>query len=198
MTHSVFALALALTALPASALAQVSVQRPAPSAAPAPTSSGALASARSLIHLMRVDKTIEGMVDTLAPLMANATVGTLESQPETATVMKAMAANDHGRERVLTIFREEFTTEFKKAVPTLLERTAQEYAAAFSEAELSELVTFYSGGTGRKVITLLPALQQKMADFGQETGFDVGFKAGERAMLRALDELSPAQQETKS
>lgn len=162
-------------------------------APPSAVSPAALDSAHKLIALMHVDRTVDMMFEQLLPLMAEATVGALEAGPKTANLMKAMeSAKGGSRTRLLAIFREEFSTELKQMTPTLLDRVALEYAAAFSERELNDLVNFYSSGTGEKVVSLVPELQKKMAAFGQMAGQEAGRKAGERAMKRAIGELLPA------
>ncbi len=191
-------LALLLTGFALPAVAQGPVLPPMPAASPAVTSPAALASARKLLTLMQVDRTVSTMFDSLVPLMASSTVGALETQPATSDLMKSLESAPGGRDKLLRIFSEEFSAGFKQATPLLLERTAQEYATSFNESELNEMVNFYSSGVGEKMVTLLPQLQQKMTIFGQQTGREVGSKAGESAMKRAFDELKPAKKEIQS
>lgn len=187
MRKRTLALALALTTLAAPLCAQSEVQ---PVAAPAQSPAG-LESARKLLAIMKVDRTIGLMFERLVPLMAQATIGSLESEPGTAAMMKSMEAKPGNRERLLAIFSEEFATELAQATPALVERTAKEYANVFSPKELDELVAFYTSGTGEKMIMVMPDLQQKLSIFGQTTGREVGARAGERAMQRAFGELMP-------
>ena len=160
--------------------------------APAATSPAALAAARKILVLMQVDRMITRMFDQLVPLMSSATVGALEANAATAPMIKAMADKPGGRDRLLAIFAEEFTVEMKRQTPLLLEQTAKEYAAAFEERELNELIAFYSSGTGEKVVALMPELQQRMPIYGQQVGRAAGETAGRRAVERAMAELMPS------
>lgn len=158
-----------------------------------------IASARQLLDLVHVDRTLAMMFDHLKPLMVNSTVTALEANPATADMMKSMeASRPAARDRIVALFREEFDTAMASASTQIIDQTAREYAAVFTRAELDEIIAFYSSGAGRKVITMMPALQQKMSQYGQQAGQSVGQAAGEKAMKRAIEELLPKQKETKS
>jgi hypothetical protein len=187
------------TSFGASARAQT---QPAPKgaavAAPVTADPAALASAHRLMEVMHTDRTMALMFQNLTPLLINSTVTALEANQETAEIMKRMeASRPSGRERVMVIFREEFDVAVKMMSAQTIDQSAQEYAAAFSKAELDEIIAFYSSGTGKKVVELMPGLQQKMSQFGRQAGVTVGKVAGEKAIRRAMQELLP-KKETRS
>ncbi len=60
--------------------------------------------------------------------------------------------------------------EFLKRQPEVVEIMIQSYASHFTEAELKELVTFYSSPTGKKLVTELPLVLEESFAKAREWG----------------------------
>lgn len=191
MTNWAIILGTLLATVPATGWAAPAPASASPPAAIAPDA-GTLASAHQLMALTHVDSTVSGMFDKLMPLLVSSTVNALEASPESAQVVKAMVASrPTGRQRFVEIFRSEFERTGKTLTNQILDQTAREYATAFSKAELDEIIAFCSSGTGKKVVEMMPGLQEKMSQFGQQAGRTLGEVAGRNAMKRAIEELLP-------
>jgi hypothetical protein len=175
---------------------------PRPSAAPADVDAsypGRLAAGRQLLTLMRVDETYDMMFQPLTPIFAQAVVGMMQGNPDTRDAIQALFAHGEGGQgRFVAILSEEFMRSIRARYPQLKEAAAVEYAKSFTEAELRDLIAFYSSGTGSKALKVLPELQKRIAATGQEVGRAAGAEAGRRAFDRALREMLPAGKPTRS
>lgn len=162
-------------------------QPPAPPAATA-SASGSVATARKLLGMMGVERTLDFVFIGLGPTFATATLGGLHDEP---AVRELIEKGQGGQPALERIFSEEFLKSIRKQYPALLEKAAQQYAAAFTEAELNDLIAFYSSGTGKKALTILPKLQVDMSKEGEKLGQIAGMEAGANAFERARREMLP-------
>ena len=169
-------------------LPQVATKPPA-AATTATVDAARLAAARQLIDASGIDATLDRMYIQLAPVFAHGVIGALSAETETRDALSAIQQQEDGQQRLVAILSQEFLTAMKAQYPALKDIAAREYAEAFTTAELEELLRFYSSGTGAKALQLLPVLQQKMAQSGQELGRAAGVEAGQRAFERAAREI---------
>ncbi|MCA1908745.1 MAG: DUF2059 domain-containing protein [Magnetospirillum sp.] len=79
---------------------------------------------------------------------------------------------------------EEMAAGFRNATSDIISVGVAEYAQAFSEDELDQLLAFYNTPTGRKVITAQPQLMERVAKQSQVLGQRVGEDAMKRAIKR--------------
>jgi hypothetical protein len=141
--------------------------------------------------MMHVDQTIDRMMAPLVSVIAPAVLGALEHDQATQGTMQAMESQPNGRARLTAIFSEEFLKAFRARYPAILDGAAQEYAAVFTAKELDQAIAFYSTGTGAKFLALSPQLQQTVGARAGQIGREAGMEAGQRAMLRAAQEILP-------
>ena len=166
-----------------------------PALAPTPETSkpvaqpGTVDSARQLIDLMHLDRTIDFMFKPLIPIMTQAVLARLEQSEAKPLISRLINQGTGGRARLEQIFTDEMAAAFRKRYPEFKEAAAKEYAAAFTEPELRDLVAFYSSGTGAKALALQPVLQQRLGLAGGAVGERAGEEGGRRAVERAVREM---------
>jgi len=162
-------------------------------APPKPVDPAALASAKKLLGMMHLEQTIDRMMGSMVPVMAPAILGMLEHEDTTRAVMEKMESQPDGRKRLMAIFSDEFLKSLRARYPSIIDSAAQEYAATFSARELDQAIAFYSTPTGAKFLALQPQLQQAVGTRAGAIGREAGMEAGQRAMLRAVQEVLPPQ-----
>lgn len=192
MTPLCFALLLA-GAAPAAA-------QPAPVRAPTESIDPArLAAGRQLVELLNLEQTLDTMFVPLMPVFAQAVIGMLQADPDTRQVMTVLLdKGDGGQEKFVAILSQEFFKSIRARYGMFKESAATEYARAFTEPELRELIAFYSSGTGAKALKIAPELQKRMSRAGEEIGRKAGEEAGRRAFERAEREMLPTGKPSKS
>jgi hypothetical protein len=167
-----------------------------PAAQPAqakPVDPAALASAKRLLAMMHMNQTIDRMIGSMVPVMAPAILGMLEHDDTTRAVMEKMESQPDGRNRLMAIFSDEFLKSLRARYPSIIDSAAQEYAATFTARELDQAIAFYSTPTGAKFLALQPQLQQTIGTRAGAIGREAGMEAGQRAMLRAVQDVLPSQ-----
>jgi len=80
--------------------------------------------------------------------------------------------------------QEEMANGFHQATSDFISVGVAEYAQAFSEDELDQLLAFYNSPVGRKVITKQPELMDRVTKQSQVLGQRVGEDAMKRAIKR--------------
>ncbi|MFA5965050.1 MAG: DUF2059 domain-containing protein [Sphingomonas sp.] len=187
MRYSLIATVIAAAIPATTAFAQDSKPIVAPVDAP-----GSMETARKLVDIVKLERTYDAMFATLIPIMTDAVMGSIEHDDRSsALVAKMEASHPDGRDRLKAIFSEEFATAIRKRYPALKEATAKEYATAFTEQELRDLLSFYQSGVGAKALVVLPQLQARIAAAGRKIGEESGVEAGRKGMERAIHEMAP-------
>lgn len=159
--------------------------------APAPVASAAKPSAKAveLVKLMKADRVLERLFTTLAPVTAEAAIGAMRQDPQTAAYLDdLMRRLPGGHDRLVALLSEEFLGEMRKGYPTVQGAAAALYDRHFTPAELDDMIRFFGSGTGAKFATLQPQLQAEMEPIGQALGLEAGMKAGPAALRRAEQE----------
>lgn len=173
-------------------------QAPTP-AAPGEVDPARLAASRQLIALMKIEDSYDMMFKPLTPVFAQAVVGMMQGDPLTRAALQMLfTKGDGGQDRFVAILSDEFMRSMRARYPLLKEAAAAEYAKSFTEAELGDLIAFYSSGTGSKALTVLPDLQKRIAATSEQIGKVAGEEAGRRAFERAEREMLPPRKTTKS
>lgn len=173
-------------ALPQAARAQS--QPPSASAGDA-ANRGTIASATQLLELTRVEQTLDYSFQNILPVFAQAVIGAASASEASKALVERITAQPNGRARLEQLLRDEFQVSLRRRYPVLMRKVAARYAAAFTETELQQLITFYRSGVGAKSVILLPQLQQSLSQDGEAVGREAGAEAGARAFDRAEDEL---------
>lgn len=150
---------------------------------------GTIATANKLLELTRVEQTLDFSFQSLLPTFAQAVIGSAGASEEAKAFIQRLLAKPNGRARLEQLLREEFQASLRRRYPVLMRKIAERYAAAFTEAELQQLIAFYSSGVGAKSLILIPQLQQSLSQDGELVGREAGAEAGARAFDRAEDEL---------
>ena len=169
---------------PASAVAQP--------ASPAAVDPQAIAAARELIDLMKVEATLDKMFVDLAPVFAQGAIGAMQEDPAARAAVGALVDKGKGGQpKLVAIMSEEFLKSIRRQYPAMKDRVAREYAAVLTAAELRQLTAFFRTGPGAKWLQLTPALEKKLAEAGGELGQVAGEEAGRNAIERAISEMLP-------
>lgn len=188
-----------LLAASTSATAQPAPAPATPSIAAAPASSTGLAIARQLVGMLNLDATYDRMFVPLMPVFSQAVIGMLQGDATTRDAMQILLdKGEGGQAKFVEILSQEFFASLRARYPALKESAAAEYARVFSDAELRELVAFYSSGTGAKTLKVQPELQSRLSAAGQELGRKAGEEAARRAFERAEREMLPQKKQSKS
>ena len=95
-----------------------------------------------------------------------------------SAIEETVNITDLERERLPDLLREEYRT----ALVTAREHTAQTYARIFTEAELRELVAFYESGAGRRYLEHQGEIQQDSIDLQRAMNAAVLQNAAERML----------------
>ena len=164
---------MALGAAPAHA--QVSAAAPA---------KGSIEIARKLVAVMGVEKSYDQVFSPLVPLVTGNIIGLFERETNTPPAIRLLLGSTTGRERVNSVLSEEILASFRSRYAKMLEGTAAEYAAKFSDNELKDLLAFYSSGTGAKLVAVTPDLQARLGKIGEGVGEEAGMEAIPKAMKR--------------
>ncbi len=91
---------------------------------------------------------------------------------------QSLNVTDVERERLPDVLRE----EYRRALVTAREHTAQTYARIFTEDELRELVAFYETGVGRSYLEHQGEIQQDSIDLQRAMNAAVLQSAAERVL----------------
>jgi hypothetical protein len=83
-------------------------------------------------------------------------------------------------ERALAIVNREVLALFEERIDGLLERVVPVYEKHFSPAEIDDLLAFYRTPTGRKAISVMPAVMNESIAIGQTWGRGLGPEIGRR------------------
>lgn len=138
-----------------------------------------------LVEAMGTDQTLANMIAVMQPTVGKQVLYELENNPETKAMMGNVIGTKVSRDRAEAIISDEFTTEFRKSFPEIKAKLAQYLDSKFTDAEIDELIRFYSSGVGAKYIALQPEMQKTM----QQVGMSVGMKAGMAAIPRAMERI---------
>ena len=158
-----------------------------------------LAAAKRLLSMMSLQQTLDRMFVQLAPGFATGVIGAMAIDPSTKGLIEDVIARDAGNhDRMVAILSQEFLRSIQARYPELLARAAEQYARAFTAAELTAIADFYATGPGAKALALMPQLQASMSQAGQELGKTAGMEAGRRAFERIAKEMLPKTEGVKS
>lgn len=152
---------------------------------------GSIATATKLLVLTRVEQTLELSFRSILPAFAQAVIGSAGASEEGKALIARITAQPNGRARLEQLLRDEFQASLRRRYPVLMRKMAERYAEAFNEAELQQLIAFYSSGVGAKWLILLPQLQQSLSKDSEAVGREAGAEAGARAFDQAEDEFVP-------
>ncbi|MBP7062935.1 DUF2059 domain-containing protein [Ferrovibrio sp.] len=168
------ALILAATlTLPAAVQAQPQPQAQAqaqaqPGVAPA-INPEALAAARRLMEVSKIQATMDQMAGQMLGMLGQA-LG---------------QANPGKQAEINQAMTELFLPELRASLPGLLDEMAKLYTLHLSAEELRQIVGFYETPAGRKVIEIMPAIMQQSMLMGQSWGQQVA----QRALQKHADTL---------
>jgi hypothetical protein len=137
-------------------------------ALPQTPSAEALAAARELFGVMRVDEQYK----TLLPLLVQG-------------IKPAVVQGRRQVERDFDAVAPMLIAGFQSRLAEITEAVARIYAGNFTAAELREVTAFYRGPTGQKYLQKLPAIMQESAAIGQK----IGERVGEELRAKIIEEL---------
>ncbi|HET9509695.1 MAG TPA: DUF2059 domain-containing protein [Sphingomonas sp.] len=189
-----------MSALFALLLIQAAPQVPPP-APPAVTAiePARLEAAKRLVGAFNLEKTFDLMFVQLTPAFAQAVIGQMAMNPDTKDVIDTLITRDPGnRDRMVAVLSQEFLRSIQSRYPALLEKAAQEYAAAFTADEMTAIANFYASGPGAKALALVPQMQAKMSAHGEALGRQAGEEAGRRAFEKIARDILPPEKGTRS
>ncbi|WP_448582001.1 DUF2059 domain-containing protein [Thermaurantiacus sp.] len=105
-----------------------------------------------------------------------------------ATIPVFLKGNADRMDEVRRIVTEELMAEMDKTVPFLLAHSRDQLAAAFSVAELAEIIRFYESDVAKRLVAALPRFQREAAELGAK----LGLAAVQAAIPRIIDRLRTA------
>lgn len=149
----------------------------------------AVALATQLIALADIDGTLDRLYVQLAPIFAQGVIGAMSNDESARDALRAIQAKANGHDRLIAILSQEFLRSMKRQYPAMKAKMAAEYADLFTRSELEAIITFYRSEAGAKALRLMPEIQQRMAQQGNELGRTAGAEAGLRAFERAAREI---------
>jgi hypothetical protein len=123
--------------------------------------------ARQLTELVGTKATVNRAINSLSELMSLAFKGS----PEFSKLPQA------DQDKLSEFLLEEFHTTF---ADQLIDQFTTEYANAFSEDELTQLIAIYNSPLMQKAVGLGLNLQGKMQTVGQKLGQEAGERAAQR------------------
>ncbi len=105
----------------------------------------------------------------LAHQILDATHASAMADQMLSQMMEGMAgglnqANPGRQAEVQSVLNEVVATEFRRAIPDLMEQNAQAYADTFSVDQLKQIVAFYQTPLGRTMAEKQPALTRAQGD----------------------------------
>lgn len=175
------ALALLLAAAPVQAAAPVA-PTPAPAVA---VDSARLAEAGKVLDAFHLERQYDAIFAKLVPVLTVQIFSGLKDNVKIPEKVRAALQDDTRGGEAQRLFATKVMAGFKARYPTLREKTAREYAIAFTLDELNALNAFYLSPIGQKTLTALPELQNKLFGLGATLGRTVG----EDAMRATLEEM---------
>ena len=184
-TRITLAIALLLAAGSTPAFAQ--------SAPPSSQGGGTVASATRLMGLLKIEGVLDTMFQQIAPLIASNVLSTAEKGPNAPAALKSRLADPKVRPDVERIMAEEVLKSYRARYPDLLAATARQYAATFSEADLTAAIAFYQSAAGQHFIAAQPRVQAAMSEEGRRIGMAVAETAISAALARIAALPAPAQ-----
>ncbi|WP_433909535.1 DUF2059 domain-containing protein [Sphingomonas yabuuchiae] len=156
---------------------------------PAADAGGRIETARTLVGKLNIDRTLDFQFSGLMPLVSAQIVTAMQTAPDMPQAVKTRLATPEGQQQVGAIATEEMMAAFRARYPAIIEAAAEEYRRNFSESELKAIIAFYDSPTGKRLLTLQPQLQQRLAEAGKAMGREAGMAAFPkiRARVEALD-----------
>jgi hypothetical protein len=98
------------------------------------------------------------------------------------------AGNDARVDDVNRIVSEELQAAFEPTIPLMLEFNRDQLAAAYSAADLAEMLRFFESDVGKRMVAAQPGLQAAGVAFGAQ----LGAAAAQQALPRIIDRLRAA------
>lgn len=168
------ALGLALAASPLPALAQAKKPAPTPATPAANTSAGSTYSAShlALAREVMLSSGIARSFDAIIPSFADQIRKQAVTRPEIQKDLDQVLANLH--------------PEMELQKQRMIDIAARTYAARFSEAELTDIATFFRSPAGKRYVEMQPALLDEMVRAMQVWTEEVS----EYLMVRVRAEMS--------
>ena len=134
------------------------------SIAPAPAQSpDAIATAKELMDAMHATDNVKGMIPSIMEALKPALV---QGRPDVASDFEVL----------LPVMIQAMTSR----VDEMLDKIAGVYARRFTVAEMREIIAFYHGPVGQKVVREMPNIFQESMTIGQQWGQRLGSELHER------------------
>jgi len=167
------------------AMAAATPATTAPAAAQ-PSAAAARGSAEALVDLMGIEAKLDKTFAALGSAFGGLVIAQAQTEPQGAAWVNGLIAKlPGGRDRLVQILGEEYLKEIRKTYPALKAKVAEAYRGHFTDAELQEMIRYYSSGVGAKQLAFEAELQDIMAESGREAGREAGSAAAVAAMRRA-------------
>lgn len=145
-----------------------------------------LAAAGELLELLHLDRQYDQIFAQMTPVMSAQIFASIKDNVQVPANVRAYLAEPANLAEAQRIFTEETLKGFKTRYGALRAATAREYALAFTNNELRQLIAFYGTPVGQKVLTTMPQLQSKLMPIGMVAGQQVG----KEAIIRTFDRLN--------
>lgn len=176
------ALAMVLSAAPSvqvvPSLPAIEVPAPVPSPAIDPAR---LASAHRLLGIIQIEQQYDQLLSRMIPVLSVQIFSSLKDNVRVPARLREYLAHPENEAAARGIFSSEAIKAFKAQYPDMRRATALEYARIFSAAELDQLTSFYATPLGKKALSALPELQNRL--------MPVGMLAGQKAGQAAIHEM---------
>ncbi len=143
-----------------------------------------------LVKLLNVEAKLDEVFATLAPMFGTQVIAQLERDAGTSATVQNLIANGRGgRERLQSIFADQFLVELRKAYPAMIDSFKTGYGAALSPAEMEATITFLKSPAGKKFLAAEQQAQANMKAAGERAGMTAGMAAVTNGFERAQREM---------
>ncbi|OQW44902.1 MAG: hypothetical protein A4S16_14115 [Proteobacteria bacterium SG_bin6] len=183
MLVAIAALAQAAPALPP--------DTPPRAATVAPSATG-VEEARRLLKAINIEAQYDQAFARLIPLATKQAFDSIKDSTKVPLKVRTFLNEPGNLDRAQRDFADRLSKGFRRRYPTLIDEAARAYAQAFTPQELESLSAFYESTLGKKTLTVLPELQNKMFVVGGRLGVEVG----QEAMVQTLEALLPDEKVT--
>jgi hypothetical protein len=143
-----------------------------------------LAAALSLLTAMPA-RAADPQATQLAHQILDATHASAMADQMLSQMLEGMAgglnqANPGRQAEVQAVLNDVVATEFRRAIPDLIEQNAQAYVDTFSVDQLKQIVAFYHTDLGRMMADKQPALARAQGDIDNSFGREFFERVGPR------------------
>ena len=149
-----------------------------------------IAAADALMTKMGLERQYDAIMAQMIPLATSQLFDGLEHNNQVPTKLREALSDPTRMAAFKRDFAERFGKAFRARYPEMRAMTDQEYARAFTTAELRDLAAFYGTPLGQKTLSVMPELQRRLFPMGVK----VGRETGEAAIKATIEHLIPADQ----